>query len=70
MNWNVGNPPSPGWYAAKKIKGDFWHNAYRWWDGRRWSWPAFPHENSEKAGRWAQQKEPAGHNSEIMWGCK
>ena len=26
-------------------------------------------ESAQEAGKWAAQKEPAGHNPEIMWGC-
>jgi hypothetical protein len=72
MKWNVGTPPTPGWYAARfardTTKG--WNNSYRWWDGRVWSWPAFPHESAVKAARWAAKKEVKGYNTEIIWGTK
>ena len=72
MKWNVGTPPTPGWYAARFARDTArsWHNSYRWWDGTRWSWPAFPHESAVKAGRWAAKKEVKGYNSEILWGTK
>ena len=67
MTWNRTKPPAPGWYAAKRIRDRDWSNGWRWWDGERWSWPAFPHESLERVGKWAEQKEPKGHNVEIMW---
>ena len=69
MKWNKGMPETPGWYAtqyARDTRG--WQNAYRWWDGGRWSWPAFPHESAVKAAKWAGKKESKGYNSEIIWG--
>ena len=69
MKWHKGEPPEAGWYPAMRIKErGGWNNGWRWWDGERWSWPAFPHESAQKAGKWAAQKEPAGHTPEIMWG--
>jgi hypothetical protein len=65
MKWNNGHPPAPGWYPAKPT-GAAWANSYRWWDGKRWSWPAFPHETAEQAGKWASKKE----QGEILWGTK
>ena len=62
MKWNNGHPPAPGWYPAKRPWAA-WENGYRWWDGERWSWPAFPHESAEKAGKWASKKE----QGEILW---
>lgn len=70
MKWNKGKPPEAGWYPAWRISSPSWNNAWRWWDGQRWSWCAFPHENAYMAGKWAAMKEPKGHNSEIMWGVK
>ena len=69
MKWNKGNPPEPGWYPATRVSSNLsWNNGYKWWDGERWSWYAFPHETAYMAARWAAKKEVAGHNSEIMWG--
>jgi hypothetical protein len=71
MKWNVGKPPAIGWYPSMRIRERTgWNNGWRWWDGSKWSWPAFPHESAERAGKWAAQKESKGHNFEIMWGCK
>jgi hypothetical protein len=39
--------------------------AYRWWDGERWSWPAFAHEVAEKAAHWAGKKEKEDAN--VQW---
>ena len=69
MKWNKESPAEAGWYPAKRIHDQNWNNGYRWWDGERWSWLAFPHEDAYMAGKWAAMKEPKGHNSEIMWGC-
>ena len=68
MKWHKGEPPAIDWYPTMKIRGRGWDNSWRWWDGECWSWPAFPHESAQKAGKWAAQKEPAGHTPEIMWG--
>jgi len=71
MKWHKGEPPEAGWYPAMRIRErGGWNNGWRWWDGTRWSWPAFPHESAVKAGRWASKKEVKGYNSEIIWGTK
>ena len=70
MKWNNGTPPEPGWYAARFARDALsrpWMNSYRWWDGRVWSWPAFPHETAVMAGRWAAKKEVKSYNYEIIW---
>ena len=37
--WRSGPPPSIGWWNASVYKaGDRW----RWWDGKCWSYPAYP----------------------------
>ena len=52
MKWHKGEPPEAGWYPAMRIRErGGWNNGWRWWDGERWSWPAFPHESAQKAGR-------------------
>lgn len=70
MKWNKGDPPAVGWYPTRFSRDttQAWQNAYRWWDGRVWSWPAFPHENEFKAARWAAKKEVKSYNFEIIWG--
>jgi hypothetical protein len=70
MKWNKGIPPTVGWYPARFARDttQAWQNGYRWWDGRVWSWPAFPHENEFRAARWATKKEVKSYNQEIIWG--
>ena len=52
--YHSGPPPSIGWWPTRIGKSC---REYRWWDGKRWSWPAFPHENEFRAARWAAKKE-------------
>lgn len=66
MEWKRGKPPAIGWYPARAPEF-VWANNYRWWDGERWSWCAFPHENAEKAGRWAAKKETSYFSSRVLW---
>jgi hypothetical protein len=70
MKWKNGTPPEPGWYPTRFSRDttQAWQNAYRWWDGRVWSWPAFPHENEFQAARWAAKKEVKSYKFEIIWG--
>jgi hypothetical protein len=66
MKWSRGAPPEEGWYACK-FHDRPWLNAYRWWDGKRWSWAAFPHEKAERAAFWATKKEAAYCSKELLW---
>lgn len=36
--WHKGPPPHVGWWNASNLKNMF---AWRWWDGSRWSAPAW-----------------------------
>jgi len=63
--YHSGPPPSIGWWPTRIGKSC---REYRWWDGKRWSWPAFPHENEFRAARWAAKKEVKSYNFEIIWG--
>ena len=56
MKWNKGSPPSVGWWPVKNTLNAY-QNAYRWWDGEGWSWPAFSFESAATAARWAAKKE-------------
>lgn len=67
MRWNKSKPPAVGWYPTKVPPYGNWNNAYRWWDGKMWSWAAFPHENAERAGRWAAKKESNYVSSVMLW---
>ena len=64
MEWRKGTPPSEGWWPTKHFLNSNW-GAYRWWDGERWSWPAFAHEVAEKAAHWAGKKEKEDAN--VQW---
>jgi hypothetical protein len=64
MEWQKGTPPSEGWWPTKHFLNSNW-GAYRWWDGERWSWPAFAHEVAEKAAHWAGKKEKEDAN--VLW---
>jgi len=68
VNWQNGSPPpTVGWYRTT-IPPDYKDtNAYRWWDGEVWSWAAFPHENAEVAGKWAEKKLDANISELVMW---
>lgn len=35
--WHKGPPPHIGWWNASSIQSPY---AWRWWDGKNWSWPA------------------------------
>ena len=65
--WNKGKPPEAGWYPTRVPPYTNWNNTYRWWDGKIWSWAAFPHEDAVRAGQWAAKKENNFVSSKIMW---
>jgi len=57
-------PPSIGWWPVSTMLGV---EAYRWWDGKVWSWPAFSFESADKAGYWATKKETPKDSKGIFW---
>ena len=60
--WHGGPPPHAGWWNASYERV---LNAWRWWDGRRWSrvaYPSAPAENAREIARW-----PAGRQVSIEW---
>lgn len=60
--WNSGPPPHVGWWnASTRENPDMW----RWWDGKQWSFPAFPFELDIDAARFSTQK--SDFQSEIKW---
>ena len=66
MKWNKGKPPVEGWYPTR-LPQYAWANSYRWWDGSIWSWAAFPHEDAQRAGRWAKKKETNFVSNQMVW---
>jgi len=66
FEWHSGKPPAVGWYRTRG-RDLSWQGAYRWWDGSRWSWAAFEHENASRAGRWAEKKEASGYVNLLTW---
>jgi hypothetical protein len=70
FTWIKGNPPSVGWWPTKResdVKENFnWSGTYRWWNGEYWSFPAFEHENSQKAASWASKLDKSTHRV-MMW---
>lgn len=66
VSWNKGRPLAVGWYRTRG-KDFSWTGTYRWWDGERWSWPAFEHESAERAGRWAAKKEVTSYFNLLLW---
>lgn len=42
ITWHQGQPPSIGWWPASVERDP---DAFRWWNGTAWSWPAFAHED-------------------------
>jgi hypothetical protein len=66
ISWNKGKPAAVGWYRTRG-KDFACTGTYRWWDGERWSWPAFEHESAERAGRWAAKKEVTSYFNLLLW---
>ena len=70
FTWIKGNPPSVGWWPTKResdVKENLnWSGTYRWWNGEYWSFPAFEHENSQKAASWASKLDKSTHRV-MMW---
>lgn len=44
--WHKGPPPFPGWWNASVQQDE---DAWRWWDGKRWSWLAFSWHPAKEA---------------------
>ncbi len=61
--WHKGPPPHVGWWNASV--GRRLH-VWRWWDGKRWSLPAFPHHDAVDANQKAQNK-PDSTKVDIPW---
>lgn len=44
--WHKGPPPHEGWWVASYCSDD---TCWRWWDGYRWSPPAYPELTAKQA---------------------
>ena len=68
IRWRTGTPVEPDWYLSSASQD---HNCWRWWDGERWSRPAFPCQNAEQAGAIAEIKEihPLG-TAGLFWAAR
>ncbi len=60
--WRKGPPPSIGWWPASIYRIP---DSLRWWDGERWSVPAYPEDSVHQASAYA--KSPATCQHEIEW---
>ncbi len=67
-NWRSGPPPSIGWWPTAFVKGDWVGESFiRWWDGKRWSPPAFQGDaNAGKLNVVAKFRSPYT-SKEIFW---
>lgn len=59
--WKKGPPPCIGWWNASTRKAP---DAWRWWDGEKWSFPAYPETSLEIVGKYAGQQAAL---SPILW---
>ena len=65
MKWHSGPPPFPGWWNASSYRS---REAWRWWDGERWSSVATPAITARAAAE--QAARPALYHPEfppIKW---
>jgi hypothetical protein len=60
--WHKGPPPSIDWWPASIYRSD---ESLRWWDGERWSAPAYPNDSVHQASAYA--KSPSTSQYEIEW---
>ena len=51
--WRNGPPPSIGWWPASTFQDE---QSIRWWDGRYWSFYAYPEDTAKFAAGRAQLK--------------
>ena len=61
-DWRDGAPPCIGWWNASSTRQpDVW----RWWNGSRWSMPAYPEFSAVRAAQRAAKPAPAARI--IKW---
>ena len=62
--WRAGPPPHVGWWNTSVWKDD---DSWRWWDGSRWSLPAWPEFTAERAAMRAAAPAPRIKQRAILW---
>jgi hypothetical protein len=62
--WRSGPPPFPGWWNASFNRDP---EAWRWWNGARWSMPAYPHQTNTSARAVARQGSSLSIQADIEW---
>jgi hypothetical protein len=64
--WHAGPPPHIGWWNAS-VCSDL--EAWRWWDGTRWSKAAYPDEfwGLEEIQMWAETPASEEHQQRVRW---
>ena len=63
--WFNGAPPSIGWWPASSNQ---WMQELRWWDGKQWSYHAYPYDDAKAAAAIALIKIPKSNNKYVQWG--
>lgn len=63
FEWHSGPPPHVGWWNASINRDE---TAWRWWNGRHWSMPAFVGDSAKDVAERAKYKNMAGHPP-IEW---
>lgn len=62
--WHKGPPPHIGWWNASLGRGS---QAWRWWDGKKWSIPANPSMSPQTAVKRAKYKSHDEVQRSIEW---
>lgn len=62
--WYQGQPPHIGWWNASISRQE---NAWRWWDGFRWSEVAWSHYNSAEALASSERPARLAVHRDIEW---
>lgn len=62
--WHKGPPPHVGWWNASTVCDD---DAWRWWDGIRWSNATWANKSSTAARNTAKTKAFGSIQGEVEW---
>ena len=62
--WHSGPPPHVGWWNASNTEHP---DTWRWWDGEKWSAPAFNDYSAKQAGVQANTEHDLGLGKTIVW---
>jgi hypothetical protein len=60
--WFKGPPPSIGWWPASRLRLS---DTLRWWNGKKWSLPAYEKYTAKEAGKRARL--PSFCGTDIEW---